>query len=313
MLNLTNTLPDICDVNKAYRFYFKWLLGKLHELFKWENMPDTIDIDFLNNCLFLDGHVLFTDKLDKKLRCFYGEIGGEPNIYYMPTLYTVSNPVVGSANVNIDNDKEGVVMFNSREDKIYNFLPRGSGLFPLIHQTATLLADNIVSINTAQINSRVQACIIAGDEQLRNSAEVYVKDLYKGKPWTVVSQSMISSIKSNPISSAATPQAIQALVELHQYIIADFYNSIGIKTNPINKKERLITDEINSVDNYLAVTINQMLDSRKLGIEKVNKRFGTNIKVDVSDELKDVLENSKSNDMIALRKGVDDNDKISQS
>lgn len=311
MLNLTNNLPDICDVNKAYRFYFKWLLGKLHELFKWENMPDTIDIDFLNNCLFLDGHVLFTDKLDKKLRCFFGEIGGEPNIYYMPTLYTVANPVVGSANVNIDNDKEGVVMFNSREDKIYNFMPRGSGLYPLIHQTATLLADNIVSINTAQINSRVQACIIAGDEQLRNSAEVYVKDLYKGKPWTVVSESMISSIKSNPISSAATPQAIQALVELHQYIIADFYNSIGIKTNPVNKKERLITDEINSVDDYLAVTINQMLDSRKLGIEKVNKRFGTNIKVDVSDELKDVLENSKNNDMISLKKGVDDNDKIS--
>ena len=313
MKYVCENLPEICDVNRAYRFYFKWLLGKLHELFKWENVPDTIDIDFVNNSLFLSGHVLFTDKLQNTLRCYYGEIGGEPNVYYMPTIYTVSNPVAGAANIKIDNDEEGVVMFNSREDKVYNFIPQGCGLYPLIHQTATLLADNIVSINTAQINSRVQACIIAGDEQLRNSAEVYVKDLYRGKPWTVISENMIASIKSNPISSAATPQAIQALVELHQYIIADFYNSIGIKTNPINKKERLITDEINSVDNYLAVTINQMLESRKVGIKKVNERFGTNISVDVSDELKDVLENSKSNDMITLKKGVDNNDKVSQS
>lgn len=284
----------VCDVDRAYNFYFKWLLGKLHELFVWKNLPDTIDEDFLNNQLFLCGRVCFTDKLKNTLMCYYGNPGGEPDAYYHSTLFTVANPIMGSSNIRIEDDKEGVMMYNSREDKDYQFLPPSSGLFGLVHQTATLLADNIVSINTAQINSRVQAAIIAGDQNLRNSAEVWVKELYAGKPWTVIDESLISSIKTSPIANTATPQAIQSLIELHQYIIADFYNSIGIKTNPVNKKERLITDEINSVDNYLAVSLEQMLKARKDGVDRVNKRFGTNISVDVCDELKPVLENAEN-------------------
>ena len=122
----------VCDVDMIYRFYFKWLLGKLHELFVWENLPKTIDEDFLNNSLFLTGNVLFTDKLKNTLMCYQGNLGGEPDAYYHSTLYTVANPVMGSANVKIENDAEGVVMYNSREDKDYNFLHHSSGLFMLL-------------------------------------------------------------------------------------------------------------------------------------------------------------------------------------
>ena len=289
----------ICDVDRMYEFYFKWLLGKLQELFVWENLPSTIDETFLNNQLFLTGRVCFTDKLKNTLMCYYGNPGGEPDAYYCPTLFTIANPIMGSANVVISNDKEGVMMYNSKEDKVYQFLPQSSGLFGLIHQTATLLADNVVSINTAQINSRVQAAIIAENESLRNSAEVYVKQLYAGKPWTVLTEDMIASIKTSPIANTATPQAIATLIELHQYIVADFYNSIGIKTNPVNKKERLITDEINSVDNYLAVSLEQMLKSRQDAVERINKKYGTNISVDISDELKSVVERSEEDDNIS--------------
>lgn len=293
MKYVKEVLPEICDVTRAYQFYFKYLLGKLNELFVWKNLPDTIDETFLNNTLYLSGRVCFTDKLKNTLMCYYGNPGGEPDAYYVPTLFTIANPVMGSANVVTANDKEGVLMFNSKEDKVYQFLSNSEGLFPLIHQTATLLADNIVSINTAQINSRVQACIIAGDDNLRSSAEVFVKDLYRGKPWQVISESMISNIKVNPIANTATPASIQALIELHQYIIADFYNSIGIKTNPVNKKERLITDEINSVDTYIAVTLEQMLKSRQEGVERINRRFGTNISVELSKEMQPVVDEAE--------------------
>ena len=39
----------ICDVEQAYQFYFNWLLGKLHEVFVWENLPDSIDEEFLKD------------------------------------------------------------------------------------------------------------------------------------------------------------------------------------------------------------------------------------------------------------------------
>lgn len=280
----------ICDVDREYRFYFKWLLNKLNQIFKWNNLPETVDETFLNNMLFLNGNVCWTDKLKGQLTVYYGNPGGEPDRYYMPTLFTIANPVMGSASVRIENDAEGIMMFNSKGDKFFTYMPSTGGLFELIHQTATLLADNVVSINTAQINTRVQGIVTAGSDVLRRSAEVYMKQLYAGKPYTVIDENLAASIKVNPISSSASSNYISQLIELHQYIIAQFFNSVGIKTNPVNKKERLITDEINSVDNYLAVSLNEMLISRQESIERINKKYNTNISVELADELKPVVE-----------------------
>jgi len=306
-MNQINTKFGVCDVEEAYRFYFKYLLGKLDKIFKWENLPETVDEKYLNLGLFLNGNVAWSTKLDNKVRIYTGNIGGEPNIYYSPTIYTVANPIVGSANLKIDEDC--IVMYNTSNDKYYNFLPKVAGLFQLIHQTATLLADNIVSINTAQINSRVHTIVTTESEATRNSAEVYLKRLYSGKPWSALSEDMLASIHVNPVSSASSTNNIAQLIALHQYIMADFYNAVGIKTNPVNKKERLITGEIDSVDSYLAINLDEMLDSRKEAIEKINKKYNLNISVSLSDILKPVIESAENpdkNKTVELNKGKDD-------
>lgn len=288
----TRIKAGICDVDREYQFYFKWLLNKLNQIFKWNNLPETVDETFLNNMLFLNGNVCWTDKLKDQLTVYYGNPGGNPDRYYMPTLFTIANPIMGSSNIIIENDAEGIMMFNSKGDKFFTYMPSSGGLFELIHQTATLLADNVVSINTAQINGRVQAIVTAGDRILRNSAEVYLKQLYAGKPYTVLDENLLADIKVNPLSGSNNSNTIAQLIELHQYIIAQFFNSVGIKTNPVNKKERLITDEINSVDNYLAVSLNEMLNAREDAVKRINAKYGTNITVELSDELKPVVEDA---------------------
>lgn len=295
----------VCDVQEAYTFYFKWLLGKLHQIFKWNNLPDTIDESYLNDQLFLNGFACFTTKLDNKLRVFTGGLGGEPNVYYQPTIITIANPVAGDATLTLN--KDCIMMYNTKNDKTYNYLPLSTGLYGLIHQTATLLADNIVSINTAQINTRVQTLVTTTDPTLRESAELYVKRLYEGKPWTVASENLISQIKANPLATSASSGYIAQLIELHQYIIADFFNAVGIKTNPVNKKERLITDEINSVDNYLAVNLTEMLEARETAVDLINKKYGTNITVELSDELKPVVKEAIEPTISDTEREVDDN------
>lgn len=289
---LNSTKYGVCDVDAAYRFYFKYLLGKLDKLFEWKNLPETIDKKFLNLSLFLNGNVAWTKNLDNKLRIFTGNIGGDPDIYYSPTIFTVANPVAGSANLKID--KDCIVMYNTSNDKYYNFLPKVSGLFQLIHQTATLLADNIVSINTAQINSRVHTIVTTESESVKNSAEVYLKRLYSGKPWTALTEDMLAAIHVNPVTSANSTNNIAQLISLHQYILADFYNAVGIKTNPVNKKERLITGEIDSVDDYLAINLEEMLESRQEAIEKINLKYKTDISVSLSKILKPVIESAEN-------------------
>jgi hypothetical protein len=97
------------------------------------------------------------------------------------------------------------------------------------------------------------------------------------------------------MSTGSTSVKIAQLIELHQYIIAQFYQAIGIKANAINKKERLITDEINSQDDYLAISLLDLITSWREGFEKVNEMYGTDIKVELNPVLEHVIE-QPSND-----------------
>lgn len=298
-----------CNVEDNYYWYFSWLTGKLHDIFKWEGLPDNVDETFLNNQLFLTGSVCWTE-FEDKLYPVMGNLGGVENEYYMPTVYTISNPVLGSKSVNVYGPAaNGIMMYNSPKDKIYTYLPAGGGLYRLIKLTATLLADNISSINTAQINSRVNTIITADSTSLKNSAEEYLKRLYSGKPYSVLDEKLLNSIKVNPVSNPALANVIAQLIELHQYILAQFYNSVGIKTNPVNKKERLITGEIDSVDDYLAVTLDEMLDCRVSACNAINEKFGTDITCKINPILQPVLEGDEDNGKEVLdRDGSDINE-----
>lgn len=264
----------ICDVSENYNFYFKWLLGKLHDIFVWENLPETVDETFLNNELFLSGMVCWTE-FNGKLYALNGGYGGEPNEYYRPTKFVIANPVLGSKQVKIGED--GVVMFNSDVDKDF-----GQGLFQLIKQTATLLADNIVSINCAQINGRVQAIYTADTTALKNSAQAILKRLYAGEPYQVIDQDIVNKLEVNPMAATAGGVDVQKLTELHQYLISQFYQNIGIKSNGVMKKERLITGEIDSQEDFLAISIEVMLKAREEAVKAINEMFGTDIKVKIN-------------------------------
>lgn len=292
----------ICDVQRLYNFYFKWLLGKLHTLFKWENLPHTIDEISLNTQLFLNGMTCFC-KVNDKLYCLFGNVGGEVNEYYRPQFYIVANPVLGSHTFKIlGEDKDAICMYNTNSDYFFQFLPLvNEGLSQLIRTTATMLADNMVSINTSQINTRASVVFTAETEAERQSAEYYLERLYSGKPYTVVQDTMLNSLHINPLTSSTDSKTLSELVELNQYIIAQFFNAIGVKTNPVRKKERLITDEIESLNTYLDVNVREMLESRQTALKEINEMFNTDIKVSVSDFIQltndtDDTENIKDGD-----------------
>lgn len=277
----------ICDVRENYKFYFKWLLSKVMNCIVIKNAPESIDIDYVKEHLILDGNICFT-QFDDKLYACIGNRGGQPNEYYEPTQFIIANPVLGSKTVDIG--KDGVVVYNTRADKS-SFC--NGGLFQLIKQTATLLADNVVSINCNQINSRVETIFTADSEAQAVAGETVLRKLYDGHPYQIVRQNILERVNINPISGAATSSKLSELIELHQYIIAQFYQAVGIKSNAINKKERLITDEINSQDDYLGMSLLDMVSSWKQGFDEVNEMFGTAIEVEINPILEHVVEPSE--------------------
>lgn len=283
----------ICDFRKNYNFYFKWLLNKTASCFYIKNLPDTMDEFYIKSTLLVDGDIGVTDFNDK-LYAVNGAPSGQPDEYYVPTQYTVANPILGSKI--FTRGVDGVVIYNTALDK---YVP--GGLFGLIDQTATLLADNIISINCNQINSRVVAAFTADSDAQAIAGEAILKKMYTGAPYQVLRSDIIEKIGVNPIATTAISQNLTELVELNNYIIANYFQSIGIKSNDIRKKAHILEDEINSQNNYLQISILEILTSWQKGFDEINKLYDTDIQVELNPALIDTLidtddENNESNE-----------------
>ena len=271
----------VCDFRQNYDFYFKWLLNKTASCFYVSGLPETINESYLKTNLLLDGNICITDFNDKLYACI-GSQGGPPDEYYKGTIYTVANPVLGSKMVKIGTD--GVVIYNNELDQFTGecFI---SGLYELINQTATLLADNIISINCNQINCRVQAFITADSEAQAVGGEIVLKKMYAGNPYQVLRSDLIDKINVNPLNNSANAQNISELVELNNYIISNYFQSIGIRANDIRKKSHVLQDEIDVQNDYLQVSILEILTSWQAGFDKVNELYGTDIHVELNPAL----------------------------
>lgn len=274
----------VCDFVKNYNFFFKWLTNKVCECFCIDGLPETVNEDYLKTNLILDGNICITD-FGKNLYACIGALGGPPDEYYFPTIYTIANPVLGSKQVTIG--KDGVVIFNTSIDGISDF-DFTCGLYDLVSQTATMLADNIISINCAQINTRVTAIFTADSDPQAVAGEFVLKKMYAGSPYQILRQDIVKKIGINPMAQNRSKGTITELVELQNYIIGNFFQSIGIKSNNIRKKGEMIRDEINAQNEFTTVSIMEILKSWQKGFDKVNELYGTDIHV----SLNPVLSNS---------------------
>ena len=104
-------------------------------------------------------------------------------------------------------------------------------------------------------------------------------------------------------AGAHTGTAIGAeeLWNARERILASFLSDIGVKTG-IDKRSNSVVDEVNAGTPSMLINLNDMLESRKEGFERVNKRFGTSWTVELNEDLDYV------NDFVNPQvKGEDDN------
>ena len=282
----------VCDVEANFHSYFKLLTNKAMSIFKFTGLEDleTVDERFLKEQLILKGKVCFT-QLNDKLYALDGNWGGEPNAYYEPTQWIITNPILGSKQIKVlnkDGSKsvdgiEGVVVSLTDFDYLSDTL--NGGLFPLIYKYSGLLADNDVSLNVAQINGRLNVAFTADSEAQASLAEDVLRDYYNGKPYRVLAQDIMDKIGVNPIGGTQATSTLMALIEAHAHLLQDFYSEIGIASQGNLKRERVNTAETELMTGCLDISIWNMKHSLEEGLERVNELFGTNIGIELNDEI----------------------------
>lgn len=247
------------------------LLNKMQSAFKWTGLPETIPQKWLEIQLLVNGFSFVTRANDGNLYAFFGGLGGEPDVYYQPTVCVVANPAL-NFNKDCRIGEEGILVSNDTMRR---------GLIPTIGKYAGLLAENTITIRIADIASRVTSILSAGDESTAESAKEYLRLLEKGELGIIEESPFLEDLKVNPTTSSGQTR-ITDLIEMEQYLKASLYNEIGLQANYNMKREAVNSSEAQLGDDVLQPLIDNMLAERQAGAEAINRLYGTNISVEFS-------------------------------
>ena len=267
-------MPQDLPKDTCYAHCFDMLLQDCLQIIDIENMPETFDKRFFMLVLLLNGRICIFRDNDGNLRALNMKTADRPDIYYVPKKVLVTNPTFKGITYQLEPGKDCTVVFCTTFDQ-YKFGLMTGGLYSLISITATLLADNLVSINTAQKNMRLHKLLGADNQNTVKSIEAAMERMYYGRPFQVVQKSLLDQLADIPMQdNSGSAQLITQLVQANQYIKSQFFERIGFITHDQIKKERLITAELTEGAEMSIFNIMDMLMNIKKGIEETNELFG---------------------------------------
>lgn len=275
--NLKDYLVNKDKLAKDIATYF---LARLHSMFEYKNLPDTIEPNVLDRFVMVNGISCITDVNDK-LYVFRGNLGGVQDVYYRPTRFIIANPHIANgftkeAVVLGDEPHTGVLIRNDTE---------WIGMLPMIARYSYMLAENYITLRIADINLRVNALLSASTSKELAGALEYLHDVEEGKLGVIQNQPFFDGVKmQSPPSNNGS--YLTQFIELHQYLTGSFYNEVGLLANYNMKREAIGTGETTLNQDMLLPLCENMLKCRREDLKKVNEMYGTNISVDFSSSWK---------------------------
>lgn len=246
----------------------QYMLAKTLSMFEWENLPDTIPYKELEKMLQVNGYAFIT-KVEDKLYCFTGGLGGEPDVYGNPTTITVSNPALKFSKT-LDLKTDGVLIINDDMQM---------GLVPLYTKHNTMIAENDINMIMWGYNSRSQRVISASDDKTKDSAQTYLNKVIDGELGVIGENAILDGVKIHGANSSQGV-SITTMIEFQQYQKASLYNEVGLSANFNMKRERLIDSEVEAGEDSLFPFVFNMMKCRLKGIEQVNEMYQTTINID---------------------------------
>lgn len=274
-LNLKG-LSQACTYDDFFHFWRDDLFSRIMRLFIYDGLDDNLPQKEIEEPLYLNGHCGIT-QYEGEMTSFFGSFFG-PTIYYDEfTNYTTHSPLYSNS-YTINKD---IVVIENNSLKI--------PCIEHINHYAYMLAHTEVSLIMALVEGRDAGGVpVAENEKAKQSLLAYRKAMYQGK------LSVVSDMAGIGVSylgaDRRTSLNITDIWETRKNLLRSFYADIGVRAS-FDKRSNAIVDEVNADTSMLLYNVSDMLEERKKGCERVNKLFGTNWSVRLSDEIEYNKEN----------------------
>lgn len=153
----------------------------------------------------------------------------------------------------------------------------------MCYQFAYEIAELKLSIDNAIVLCRNSAMLEVPNENALNEALDIFNKHRIGTPVTVVKKRPEDEYKTLEFLQ---PTKINDYYDCLRNLLNEFLTVTGLSSlNNPNKKERLITDEVNSNEDIKNTLLANRIENRVNFINDINKKFGTNYNVSVSDNV----------------------------
>jgi len=277
--NKIKSLYDVASVEMGFNYWFSKLLNILLSVFEYDNLPETLPQRDIELQLMLSGHcVIFVN--NSELVTTYTSLF-DIDKYYQPTKAVYAQPIIGSDNLTIDSYDNVIIYNSSLKDNIMGCYIDNS-LLTFIQRYARMLADCESTFNIYCVNNRITNYPIAKDDKVKMSLSKFFNAFKLGRHEIITDDKIIESFNAETFRNETSIKPIDWL-ESRDKILEQFYRDIGIKfRNP--KMSQMNVEEVESDEQVLLISLDDMLKSRQNGIDKLNKKFGLNVSVKISDK-----------------------------
>lgn len=252
---------ELLKDNYLYMFYFTTLKNININLFKWENVPDTMDIRYLELTLFNNGIAGIINHENLGIINTKCVQSNKLNLYELATAYNCFSVVENYGTYDLNADDFILCMNNKLMlPNCYTIMMFAKRLYDL---------DSAIDTNIAlQKFSAIALC----DEKQRLTIENIMKKWQANIPLIIGDKSlniddMLKTINFN------VDYVADKLYTIKEKILSDALTFLGINNIQMEKKERLTDDEVNVNNNYIYNNYNVMLSCRQQICDTFNKKF----------------------------------------
>ena len=255
--------------NKTYDMYYNRLTELALNMFEWVNLPDSVDERFLELSLFSQGMaVYFNDEVmgNLALNCM---IGGNLDVYRIPirrTAYATNGYQKHLTN------QDSVIIFN-------NYTHTNSLLDIEMYARRLYEIERAIDVNVR--GQKTPNIVRATESQRLTMLNLYMQ--YDGNEPFIFGDNNLD-MDAIKVLKTDVPFIADKLNLLKRQIWGEALTYLGIENNSSDKKERLITEEVNSNLGGVEAQRFCKLNARRQAVKKINKMFGTNIEVRFREE-----------------------------
>lgn len=256
------TLTDLLNDLTFQTIFDKFKLIAVN-MFEWSGLPEGIEEKYIERELFDHGKCIFFRDPDMSFMALEAQDGAQLNVYGEPLAYNA----IGF-NYNKTYAADDCVIISNNKMRL------ATQPFIMFFVNKLTEAERTMDVN---VKANKTPFIFAVDDKDVLTFKRIFQQIDGNVPAIYADRGL--NLDSIQVFQTGVKFLCNDLMEYKKCVENELLTFLGQNNTPVEKKERLITDEANSNNQLIESFLDLQLESRQKACEEINRMYGLNVSV----------------------------------